>query len=37
VLLKIKSTALDSKEEDCVLSLAIKMASGTYLAVAETH
>jgi hypothetical protein len=37
VPLKVKSTALDSKEEDYVPSLAVEMASGTYLATAETH
>lgn len=37
VPLKVKSTGLDSKEEDYVLSLSVEMASGTYVATAETH
>jgi hypothetical protein len=35
--LKVKSTLLDSKEEDYIPSLSAEIASGTYIATAETH
>lgn len=37
VPLKVKRTASDSKEEDYAPSHVVEMASGTYLALAETH
>lgn len=37
VPLRVKGTKSDSKEEDYVPSLAVEMASGRYLATAETH